>query len=64
MLNNDKTGSLMPLLFALNMLLNTDEGDVFKTTEIKLWIVNAGFWHVEILDKAPSVSPLILAFKK
>lgn len=64
LLNYDKSGPLLPLIFALNMLLNTDEGDVFKITELKRWIVNAGFGRVEILDKAPSVSPLILAFKK
>lgn len=64
LLNNDKSGPLMPLIFALNMLLNTNEGDVFKTTALEHWLADAGFGQVEILDKAPSVSPLILAFKK
>jgi len=64
LLNNDKTGPLMPLIFALNMLLNTDVGDVFTATELKRWIIDAGFGRVEILAKAPSVSPLILAVKK
>ena len=64
LLNNDKTGPLVPLFFALNMLLNTNEGDVFKTVELKHWLTDAGFEHVEILDKSPSVSPLIVALKK
>ncbi len=64
LLNNDKSGPLMPLIFALNMLLNTNEGDVFKIAELERWITDAGFSRVEILDKAPSISPLILAIKK
>jgi len=64
LLNNDKTGPLMPLLFALNMLLNTDEGDVFTTNELKRWIIDAGFGRVGVLGKTPSVSPLIVAVKK
>ncbi|MDO8489552.1 MAG: class I SAM-dependent methyltransferase [Candidatus Omnitrophota bacterium] len=64
LLNNDKTGPLMPLFFALNMLLNTSEGDVFKTVELRHWLAGAGFAKIEVLDRAPSVSPLMLAFKK
>jgi len=64
LLNDNKSGPLMPLIFALNMLINTNEGDVFKTAELERWIAAAGFSKVEILDKAPSVSPLVLAVKK
>jgi len=53
----------MPLLFALNMLVNTEEGDVFTSAEFKEWLSVSGFQKVEILNKAPSVSPLILAIK-
>ena len=64
LLDNDKAGPLMPLLFALNMLVNTNEGDVFRTVELKRWLHGAGFRQVKILEKAPSVSPLISAVKK
>jgi len=63
LLDNDKAGPLMPLLFALNMLVNTNEGDVFRAVKLKRWLHGAGFKAVKILDKAPSVSPLILAVK-
>ena len=64
LLDNDKAGPLMSLLFALNMLVNTNEGDVFRTVELKRWLHGAGFRQVKTLDKAPSVSPLILAVKR
>ena len=64
LLDKDKAGPLMPLLFALNMLVNTNQGDVFTTVELKRWLHSTGFRQVKILDKAPSVSPLVLAVKR
>lgn len=64
LLDKDKDGPPMPLLFALNMLVNTNEGDVFRTVELNCWLHSSGFRQVEVLDKAPSVSPLLLAVKK
>ncbi len=61
--NDEKAGPVMPLLFALNMLVNTDEGDVFTIAEFRNWLAGCGFSDIEILDKAPSQSPLILAAK-
>jgi ubiquinone/menaquinone biosynthesis C-methylase UbiE len=62
--NDNKTGPIMPLLFALNMLLNTNEGDCFTLAEFRQWLRAAGFKQIYILDKAPAVSPLILAVKR
>lgn len=61
--NDDRTRPAIPLLFALNMLLNTDEGDVFTIKEYRRWLSESGFHKVDILDQAPSHSPLILATK-
>lgn len=61
--NNRRTGPVMPLMFALNMLLNTTEGDVFSVAEYQKWLRAAGFKKIELLRSAPAPSPLILAAK-
>jgi ubiquinone/menaquinone biosynthesis C-methylase UbiE len=61
--NDGKTGPAIPLLFGLNMLVNTNEGEVFTAKEFKHWLTACAFKKVEILNKAPTVSPLILATK-
>jgi SAM-dependent methyltransferase len=49
-----------PLLFALNMLVHTTEGDTFTAAEYETWLHAAGFRDVVSLP-APAPSPLILA---
>lgn len=49
-----------PLLFAVNMLVNTEEGDTFTFQEYDAWLREAGFSDVVQLQ-APALSPLILA---
>jgi SAM-dependent methyltransferase len=51
-----------PLLFAVNMLVNTEDGDTFTFGEYRQWLGEAGFSKVRTLE-APSPSPLILATK-
>lgn len=60
--NEDRKGPAFPLIFAVNMLINTDEGDTFTFKEISAWLTDAGFRDVRTLD-APGPSPLILATK-
>lgn len=48
------------MLFAVNMLINTDHGDTFSFNEIAGWLGEAGFANPRTLD-APGPSPLILA---
>ncbi|MGA2143536.1 MAG: class I SAM-dependent methyltransferase [Bryobacteraceae bacterium] len=48
------------LIFAVNMLVNTDEGDTFSFSEIVGWLKEAGFENARTVD-APGPSPLILA---
>jgi hypothetical protein len=51
-----------PLIFAVNMLVNTEEGDTFTFGEYRKWLEESGFRDVRTLE-APSPSPLILATK-
>jgi len=60
--NDDRTGPPNALIFAVNMLVNTEEGDTFTFAEMSNWLRDAGFVNPRQLD-APSPSPLILANK-
>ena len=60
--NHDRTGPPVGLLFAVNMLVNTRAGDTFSFKEIGGWLREAGFKNPRLLE-VPAVSPLILATK-
>jgi ubiquinone/menaquinone biosynthesis C-methylase UbiE len=60
--DDDRRGPLMPLLFALHMLVLTDQGDAFTLAEYRRWLSQAGFGEVRTID-APAPSPLIVATK-
>lgn len=60
--NDTRTGPAQPLLFGLNMLLHTEQGDVFTMREYREWLKEAGFKKVSTIE-APAPSPLILATK-
>jgi ubiquinone/menaquinone biosynthesis C-methylase UbiE len=62
LVNDDRTKPLPSLMFAVQMLVNTEKGDTFSFNEIKNWLEEAGFKKVRKL-KAPGPSPLILATK-
>jgi ubiquinone/menaquinone biosynthesis C-methylase UbiE len=62
LVNSDRTGPIGSLLFAVNMLVNTDEGDTFSFDEISAWLSEAGFTNARTLE-APGPSPLVLATK-
>jgi len=62
LVNPDRTGPIGSLLFAVNMLVNTDEGDTFSFEEISAWLSEAGFTNARTLE-APGPSPLVLATK-
>jgi len=48
------------LIFAVNMLVNTDDGDTFSFNEIAGWLRLAGFENARTVE-SPGPSPLILA---
>jgi ubiquinone/menaquinone biosynthesis C-methylase UbiE len=60
--NDDRTGPMNAMIFAVNMLVNTDEGNAFTFAQISGWLRDAGFENVRQLE-APAPSPLILANK-
>src|SRR5262245_5818098 len=62
LVNDERTKPLPSLMFSVQMLVNTEEGDTFSFNEIKTWLEKAGFKKVRKLD-APGPSPLILATK-
>lgn len=62
LVNADRKGPVTPLFFAVNMLVNTDDGSTWSFEEISEWLLAAGFINPRLLD-CPGPSPLILATK-
>lgn len=58
----DRRGPVGSLFFAVNMLVNTTEGDTYSFEEISSWLRDVGFENPRTLP-APGPSPLILATK-
>ena len=62
LVNDRRTEPMHALMFAVQMLVNTEKGDTFSFNEIKNWLEEAGFKKVRKLE-APGPSPLVLATK-
>jgi 3-hydroxy-5-methyl-1-naphthoate 3-O-methyltransferase len=60
--NDQRTGPPNALIFAVNMLVNTEHGDTFTFAEMSQWLRESGFRNPRKLDVG-GVSPLILATK-
>jgi ubiquinone/menaquinone biosynthesis C-methylase UbiE len=63
LVNKERTGPVNGLFFAVNMIVNTQEGNTWSFEEIGAWLEEAGFTNPRLLD-APGPSPLILATKR
>ena len=61
-LNEDRTSPPAAAYFNLNMAVNTENGRAFTSSELQLWLHEAGFRNVRWLD-VPGPSPLVLADK-
>lgn len=61
-LNEDRAGPTNAAIFAVNMLVHTDQGNAFTFSEMSGWLNEAGFTNIRTLE-APAPSPLILADK-
>ena len=62
LVNDRRTEPTHALMFGVQMLVNTEQGDTFSFNEIKNWLEKTGFKKVRKLE-APGPSPLILATK-
>jgi SAM-dependent methyltransferase len=60
LVDNSRTSPSLALIFAVNMLVATDEGDTWSFDEIAGWLREAGFANPRTVD-SPGPSPLILA---
>jgi hypothetical protein len=60
--DEDRTGPAQALIFAVNMLVHTDEGDTFTFGEMSAWLREAGFVDPRKLE-VPGPFPLVLATK-
>lgn len=60
LVNEDRTGPPLGLIFGVNMLVATERGDTFSFGEISGWLREAGFSNARTLE-VPGPSPLILA---
>ncbi|HSW49713.1 MAG TPA: methyltransferase, partial [Bryobacteraceae bacterium] len=58
-----RTGPPFPLIFALNMLVNTETGGTYTLAEFTRWLTDVGFHRVEAHDIG-SHSPMIIGHKK
>ena len=61
--NDERTGPVFPLIFALHMLVNTRDGGTFTFAEYDQWLKEAGFSRVQTADIG-SHSPMIIGTKE
>jgi ubiquinone/menaquinone biosynthesis C-methylase UbiE len=52
--NDARTGPPMPMLFALTLMLQTDEGNVFTMREFRAWLKDARFRNVKMIPVPPA----------
>jgi 2-polyprenyl-3-methyl-5-hydroxy-6-metoxy-1,4-benzoquinol methylase len=57
--DEDRTGPAFNVLFALNMLIGTPEGDTFTESEVSGWMAEAGLVDVKRIDTSIDTTLLI-----
>jgi 3-hydroxy-5-methyl-1-naphthoate 3-O-methyltransferase len=60
--DEERSGPPGALIFAVNMLVNTEHGDTYTFGELSRWLTEAGFTNARTLE-SPGPSPLVLATK-
>ena len=60
--DDERKSEVFPLLFAVNMLIHTTNGNTFTMKEYTEWLTESGFSDIKTID-APGPSPLIVASK-
>jgi 3-hydroxy-5-methyl-1-naphthoate 3-O-methyltransferase len=61
--NSDRTGPPRSLIFAVNMLVNTEAGDTYPFEQVASWLEEAGFVDARELSVA-GPAPLVLANRR
>lgn len=59
LVNEERTGPPMALFFAINMLINTDEGDTYSFEEISQWLAEAGFTNMRKIEPGGPASVIV-----
>jgi SAM-dependent methyltransferase len=52
LVNEDRSGPLQAVLFALNMLVGTQAGDTYTESEVRAWMTEAGMRDITRVDTA------------
>jgi SAM-dependent methyltransferase len=63
LVDEDRRGPLPALIFAVNMLVNSQHGDTFSLNEISSWLRSVGFEDVTTIE-APGLAPLLILARK
>jgi 2-polyprenyl-3-methyl-5-hydroxy-6-metoxy-1,4-benzoquinol methylase len=61
-MNEDRTSPLAGAIFAINMLVGTDEGTTYTEKEIKEWMTSAGLKNFELIDAGEGSGLIIGGF--
>lgn len=61
--NEERTGPLFPLIFALNMLLETKHGDTYTESQVRQFVEGAGFTGMNTIGFDPAPLSVVTAFK-
>ncbi|HPZ08104.1 MAG TPA: methyltransferase [Candidatus Eremiobacteraeota bacterium] len=61
--SDDRTGPEYPLVFAVNMLISTKEGNTYTEAEVTDWLKKSGFASVEI-KRVTAYTKIAIAVKK
>ncbi len=59
LVDSSRTAPLPALIFAVNMLVNSEHGDTFSFDEIGGWLRDTGFEQVRTIE-APGLAPLLI----
>jgi len=62
--DDGREGPLYPLMFALTMLMFTDEGDTYTFSDATRWLREAGFARIRRRVVIPRESSLLMGYKK
>jgi len=60
--DDNRNGPTYPLLFSVNMLVNTENGDTFTFKQMSGWLKEIGFKKIKKIS-VPSPSPIVVATK-